>query len=256
MKTQQLYLLFLLVLCSCSITGENGPEESVEILPEISVSQLQKLAVNFDNKATRITEYQGSNLISIHDKYYNASGKDLFDVYLNNPSSDTSSLVLYTYENNRLLKKEVFPFDGEKYVFGDVFTFRYDSSDKLIQQKRGNTIYFNYEYNEQDQMEKIIFGPQISFQEGYQFFYDDQNRIQRQIWMVFTQPESPIRDWHYIYDEGEKLIYKSIPTAPDGELTPMFEYSYDAQGRLIKELERYPEFGFQEHFSTIYQYQE
>ncbi|MFC3417244.1 hypothetical protein [Algoriphagus hitonicola] len=194
-------------------------------------------------------------MISTHDKYYDASGREFFDVYLKKTSYDTSSLVQYTYENNLLVKKEAFPFDGKKYVFGDVFTYHYDSTDKLIQHKRGNTVYFDYEYNEQDQLEKIIFGPQISHQEGYHFYYDDQNRIQRQVWMVFTQPDSPIRDWHYVYDEEEKLIYKSIPTAPDGKLTPMFEYSYDAQGRLIKELERYPEFGFQEHFSTIYQYQ-
>lgn len=256
MKTQQVILLFLLLFCSCSITGEDGQEEILETLPDISVGQLQKLAVNFDDKATRVEKYQLNSLLSTHDKYYDASGRELFDVYLRNQSRDTSSLVLYTYENDLLIKREVFPFDSEKYVFGEVFTYQYDGLNRLIQQDRGSTIYFKYEYNDQDRLNKITFGPQISQQEGYQFYYDDQGRIQRQVWMVFTQPNSPIRDWHYVYDEDGKLRAKSIPTSPDGDFTPMFEYTYDSQGRLVKELERYPEYGFQEHFSTIYQYHE
>jgi len=244
------------LLCSCSITGEDGQEEFLETLPAISVAQLQRSAVNFDDKATRIKKYQLNSLLSIHDKYYYASGRELFDVYLRNSSLDTSSLVLYTYENDLLIKKEVFPFDGEKYVFGEVFTYQYDGSKRLIQQDRGSTIYFKYEYNDQDQLKKITFGPQISLQEGYRFYYDEQGRIQRQVWMVFTQPNSSIRNWHYVYNEDGKLITKSIPTSLAGELTPMFEYTYDSQGRLIKELERYPEYGFQEYFSTIYRYHE
>jgi hypothetical protein len=256
MKSLQPFLLIFLLLCSCSITGEDGQEELLETLPAISVAQLQRLAVNFDNKATRVKKYQLNSLLSTHDKYYDASGRELFDVYLKNSSLDTSSLVLYTYENDLLIKKEVFPFDGEKYIFGEVFTYQYDGSKRLIQQDRGSTIYFKYEYNDQDQLEKITFGPQISQQEGYQFYYDEQGRIQRQVWMVFTQPNSTIRDWHYVYNDYEKLIAKSIPTAPAGELRPMFEYTYDSEGRLIKELERYPEYGFQEHYWTIYHYRE
>lgn len=256
MKFQLLILLFLLVFCSCSIIEEDGQQDLLETLPEISVAKLQRLAFDFNNKPSRIHRYQLNSLYSIHDKYYDALGRDLFDIYLNNPSYDTSSLVLYSYKNNLLVKKEIFPFDGEKYVFGEVFTYRYDSSEKLLQEDRGSMIYLKYEYNDKDQLEKIIFGPQISLQEGYQFYYDDQNRIQRQVWMVFTQPNSPIRDWHYVYDQNAKLIAKSIPTSPVGELTPMFEYTYDNQGRLIKELERYPEYGFQEHYWTIYHYRE
>ncbi|WP_297335710.1 hypothetical protein [Algoriphagus sp.] len=63
-----------------------------------------------------------------------------------------------------------------------------------------------------------------------------------------TRPQSPIRDWYYFYREEEKLLFKSISKAPNGELAPMFEYNYDPEGGLFKEQEQYPNMDFGNRF--------
>jgi hypothetical protein len=79
--------------------------------------------------------------------------------------------------------------------------------------------------------------------EIYIFEYDSLGRVKRQLYKSQIDGDSPLRDWYYGYNSDGLLVSKSIPIS-NTEMGVMFEYRYDAQKRLIEEIEYYPEYGF------------
>ncbi len=153
-----------------------------------------------------------------------------------------------------LMKKISIQKVDKEYELTGTQKYMYNPDKTLHQITREGGNHFQYKYNESGLVSEIILGPITPQYEAYFFFYDENDRITRQIWGVSDQKESPIRDWHYIYDESGKLLSKSIPVLSYDNLKPMFVYSYDNQDRMIEELELYPEYGFSLFFKTVYRY--
>ncbi|MBN3584153.1 hypothetical protein JYB64_17275 [Algoriphagus aestuarii] len=249
---------FLLLSVFWTITScEVGPKEE-DILepknePYYSLDLLIQKVVPSKTKPSRITKFQLDSFLYHQDKYYDSQGLELFDVYLNE-SLDTTSITIFVYSNNLLIETNSYPKDVSGHRLGTIFKYLYNSDRKLHQIIREGKIHLQYSYNDKGLVSEIIFGPVPESGEGYFFYYDENGRITRQIWGISDQTVSPIRDWHYIYDESGKLISKSIPVFPNGNLLPMFVYSYDEQDRMILEEELYPEYGFSSYFKTFYSY--
>ncbi|PZX51345.1 hypothetical protein [Algoriphagus chordae] len=243
----------ILLLASCEV----GPKEEdfleAKIEPYYSLEQLLLKAVPSENKPNRVTHYQLESFINHNDIYYDSEENELLNVYLNE-SLDTTSIVLFVYSDGLLLEKNAYPKDDSGYELTETFKYHYNSDGSLHQITRNGGIHMLYNYNDEALVSEIIFGPNTNLSEGYYFYYDEAGRITRQIWGISDQLESPIRDWHYIYDESGKLISKSIPVSSHDNLEPMFVYSFDNQDRMTEELELYPEYGFSPYFKTIYSY--
>ncbi|WP_268034583.1 hypothetical protein [Algoriphagus sp. PAP.12] len=260
MKIQQkLLVLFLIIaiISGCDLATNSEEIMETEDSPLSSVLPIISNPENFKDKPFRVTYYQGTNLIYIKDKYYNSDGNEALDVYYKSSNLDTAGITIYTYQNNLPVEKNSYPLVDGEYIASEKFTYLYDDQKRLLKTLRTDaTLYMRYEYNQENQIDKILFSENTSNVEGYQFYYDETGNISRQVWSSFYPEDSPIRDWHYIYDNEGKLKYKSIPTYPDGELNPMFVYLYDDQGRQIEEQELYPEYGFVLHFRKTYEYPE
>ncbi len=246
--------ILILGLGSCNLFQPDDPAPVEGQLPDISVNQLLSEASFFSNLPTRVRHFQLNSLLSKTDKYYDEEGKDFFNVSLGDGDLDTLSVAIYTYSQGILQEVNSYPFDGEKYTYGNKLIYEYDEKGRLREQWNGNKLLKTYEYDEQDRVSRILLGPNTNAIEAYYFYYDEEDRIIRQIWAADNPLESPFRDWHYIYDESGKLLSKSIPINAEGDLRPMFVYSYDDQHRLIMEEELYPEYGFTDWFSTTYEY--
>lgn len=260
MKNQQkLFVLFLTItmFSGCDFATNSEEIKDVEDSPISSILPIISNPENFKDKPFRVSFYQGTNLIYKKDKYYNSEGDEVLDVSYKSSDLDTAGIAIYTYQNNLLIEKNIYSLIEGKYIVGEKFTYLYDDQKRLLKTLRTDgTLYMRYEYNQENQIDKILFDDRTTFVEGYQFYYNEIGKISRQVWSSFYPEDSPIRDWHYIYDEEEKLIYKSIPTYPEGELRPMFIYLYDDQGRQIEEQELYPEYGFILQYRKTYEYPE
>lgn len=243
----------ILSIMSCEVVPDEQDFSETLTEPLLTLNQLLLEAVPSEHKPNRVTKFQLDTFLSHRDIYYDSQGKELFDVYLDE-SLDTTSIVFYVYSDGLLQEKNSYPKGLTGYNLGKTFKYHYNPDGSLHQITRDGLNHFLYKYNDQGLVSEKILGPFTDQYEAYFFFYDDNSRITRQIWGVSDQQESPIRDWHYIYDESGKLISKSIPVSSIDNLEPMFVYSYDDQDRIIEEVELYPEYGFSPFFKTIYSY--
>ena len=221
--------------------------------PLLTLNQLLPKAVPSEDHPNRITKFQLDTFLGHRDIYYDSQDVELFNVYLNE-SLDTTGISLLVYSDNLLIERNYYPKEESGYKLLNTSKYHYNSDRTLHQITREGINYMLYRYNEKGLVSEIVLGPNVNQSEIYYFFYDESDRITRQIWGVSDQEESPIRDWHYIYDVSGKLVSKSIPVLSLDNLKPMFTYSYDNQDRLIEEIELYPEYGFSLYFKTIFSY--
>lgn len=240
-------------MMSCEIVPDEEDFSEFQVEPLYTFNQLLLKAVPSENKPNRVTVYQLDSFINHKDIYYDSQGNELFNVYFNE-SLDTTGIALYVYSDNLLLEKNAYTKGVTGYKLTTTLKYLYNPDRSLHQITREGINHMLYNYNDEGLVSEIVLGPNVNDAEVYYFFYDENGRITRQIWGVSDQQESPIRDWHYIYDASGKLISKSIPVFSIDNLKPMFVYSYDDQDRMIEELALYPEYGFSPYFKTTYSY--
>lgn len=246
---------FLLFSLFCSVTSCEVVPKEEDILepkndPYYSFDLLIQKAVPSQTKPNRVSRYQLDTFLSHKDKYYDSQENELVDIYLNE-SLDTTGITIYSYSEGLVQELNHYWKNNTGYYLSSTLKYHYNSDNTLNQTTRDGEKYRVYQYNSLGQLSALTFGPSS---EGYYFYYDENGRVTRQVWGISDQTVSPIRDWHYIYDENGKLLFKSIPYSPSGELIPMFVYSYDDQDRMILEEELYPEYGFSSYFKTFYSY--
>ncbi|SFT88546.1 hypothetical protein SAMN04489724_2556 [Algoriphagus locisalis] len=244
---------FILSIVSCEVVPDEQDFSETLTEPQLTLIQLLPKAVPSDDQPNRVTEFQLDTFLGHRDIYYDSQGNELFNVYLDE-SLDTTSIVLYVYSDDLIIEKNIYPKFHTDYKLTVTLKYHYNPDGSLHQITRDGLNHFQYKYNDQGLVSEKILGPFTDQYEAYFFFYDENSRITRQIWGVSDQQESPIRDWHYIYDESGRLISKSIPVSSIDNLEPMFVYSYDDQDRMIEEVELYPEYGFSPYFKTVYSY--
>jgi hypothetical protein len=243
---KRIYLIITLSLISFSscelskITDEPISNETTSNLGAI-LENAVPLGFHPDLPSSK-TYFQGNGVIGHSQHYYDSQGKELLTVGLN-PEKDTTGISLFTHsEKGLLIEKRVHSLRNQAFPL-EKFEYYYDESDILKQITRNGENFEKYEYNEMGLLEKVILGGNLQLAEIYIFEYDSLGRVKRQLYKSQIDGDSPLRDWYYVYNSDGLLASKSIPIS-NTEMGVMFEYRYDAQKRLIEEIEYYPEYGF------------
>lgn len=248
-----LILSVFLSISSCEVVPQEEDILESKNEPYYSFDQLIQQAIPSQNKPSRVTRYQMDRFINHKDKYYDSQENELLDIYLTE-SLDTAGITIYSYSEGLVQELNHYLKRGLGFYLSSTLKYHYNSENILQQTTRDGENYMLYKYNSLGQIVEILLGPNLNVADVYYYFYDENGRTIRQIWGSQNIEDSPIRDWHYIYDESGKLISKSIPVFPDGNLRPMFLFSFDDQGRMTLEEELYPEYNFSSYFKTFYSY--
>jgi hypothetical protein len=242
-KLIQIIFLALIILSGCDFYP-NVPDQLVDGTSYDLAAILERtVSAEFHpNLPSSKTYFQGNGVIGHSHHYYDSQSKELLAIGLN-PEKDTTGISLFTYsEKGQLTEKSVHSLRNQAFPL-EKFEYHYDKSDKLKQITKNGENFEKYEYNEKGQVEKVILGGNLQLAEIYIFEYDSLGRVKRQLYKSQIEGDSPLRDWYYGYNSDGLLVSKSIPIS-NTEMGMMFEYRYDAQKRLIEEIEYYPEYGF------------
>ena len=127
-----------------------------------------------------------------------------------------------------------------------VYGLIYDSWNRVLQTKVGNTALVTNTYDDYNRLEEVIYANLFSVK----YVYDDMDRV-KEIWIKRAGENEYTLAFRYIYN-GDGTLYERR----DYQTMRSVVYDYDHAGRCVKATERYftEEDGFARYTSTRYGY--
>lgn len=163
---------------------------------------------------------------------------------------DTTGATTYHYHSGKLIQEKSFDYKNGVFVQVDDKNYVYDKQNKLFQilNSRKEPV-VTHHYNDKGLLQFKKYGINQD-RELDEFFYNDQDQ---QIKHIYWGGNTPIFEHFYRYDSNGRLVAKETWSGPNKK-EDVFQYFYNEKDQLVKELEFYPQWNFEDRFKRLYTY--
>ncbi|GAB3234045.1 hypothetical protein J0A67_20560 [Algoriphagus aestuariicola] len=249
-------------LCSCEINQRVDPAiNEPENLNEVRTLLKDQLFTPTGKLRSRDQYQSDENGLHFRSDFYYSQSGDIaltIGIYEGGDSGgifgfsegDTTGATTYHYTADRLTEEKSFNLKNGEFTLSGALTYSYTDSGKLFQilNDKKEPITTHY-YNEKGLLTSKKYGKNQDM-EVDEFSYNDQDQV---ILHVQSSLGTPLFEHYFRYDSKGRLVAKETWSMPNDKEN-VFQYFYNDQDQLIKELEFYPQWGFTQRFKRIYSY--
>jgi hypothetical protein len=250
MKTREILFFAIIGLVGCEIVES---ENSLPITLEEELNQVLVLPmVQAEGRLKKIIVYGGdSDQVDIaREILYPGIGNITLEI-LRNKNQDTVGIGLNYFKDNNLETSHFFNYQKGKPIWWSTKEYEYLSGnrlDKIFHKSafKERSLLAQYRYNSKNLLIQIEY-PFVNGVELMVYEYDSLGRINREWKSAAGQEEFKIDYLVYRYTNG---LLEAKESGTRGiiseERQDAFQYFYDQKGRIIKQKEFDPFFGFQQ----------
>lgn len=250
MKLKTFLFFVILGLAGCEVIESDN---SLPLTLEEELNQVLALPINQpEGKLNRIIVYGGnSEQVDIsREILYPGLGNITLEI-LKDKNQDTVGIGLNYFSGTNLETSHFFNYENGKPVWWSTKEYEYLSGnriDKIFHTSaiKEGSLLAQYRYNSENLLTQIEY-PFVNGVELMVYEYDSQDRISREWKSAEGQEEFKIDYLVYRYSEGLLVAKESgIRGTISEDRQDTFQYFYNEKGRIIKQKEFDPYFGFQQ----------
>lgn len=253
-------ILFFAVYSLFSCEGIES-ENSFELTLEDELNHMMGLPIiQPEGKLSKVNVYVGSSKqIDISKEIlYPAVGNVTLEI-LKDKTQDTVGIGLKYFSGNSLETSHYFNYENGKPVWWSTKDYKYLSGNRIdkifnTNESKGRNLLARYRYNSQNLLSQI----EYPFENGVELMvyeYDSQERVIKE-WKSNERQEDFKIDY-LVYRYNENLVEakeSGVRGIQTEDRQDAFRYFYDENGRVIKQMEFDPYFGFQQKSWTEFFY--